>query len=276
MNCKKCGAVLAANDQFCKNCGTPVNTQQNISNQGVNMNSTPNGVNYNGIGNTQPNGFNGQNNFNQMSQNNKNLMYIIIGVVIVAVIALVVVLLLKGGDNNSNNSTSDNNTSTPSQVTNTSTYKVYSGGFTFNIPDNLIYKDAGNSLLIGDAEGTWAVQLQVQEASYSQIKSKMSQLQPALQQSGIEATAFEEKSFGGVNYITSEVGASGQYGILAMAELNSMNIAYIMVMTINNDFDYSALEIIAPVISSATMDSATANMAPISGFDINQMIELTK
>ena len=268
MNCKKCGAALAANDQFCKNCGTPVNAQQNVSNQGVNMNSTSNGVNYNGMGNTQPNGFNGQ--------NNKNLMFIIIGVVIVAVIALVVVLLLPKGDKASNGSTTDNSTTTPSQVANTSTYKVPFGGFTFNIPDNLVFQEDNGVLLIGDAEGTWAVQLHVKEASYSQLKSRMSQLQSAFQQSGIEASAFEEKSFGGVNYITSEVGVSGQYGILAISELNSMNIVYILAMNVNNDFDYSILETIAPVISSATMDSATTNMAPINGFDLNQMIELTK
>ena len=53
MNCKKCGFQLTENDQFCKNCGTPVeNTsvqnnnggfvnQQNFSGPAMNNNAGP-------------------------------------------------------------------------------------------------------------------------------------------------------------------------------------------------------------------------------------------
>lgn len=76
MNCKKCGALMTSEDQFCKNCGTAVSTtggvvgngQQQMGGQVMNSQSSPiqNNVSMNGA-------YNGQGNWNMGGQAGNNM-----------------------------------------------------------------------------------------------------------------------------------------------------------------------------------------------------------
>lgn len=129
MNCKKCGFQLTENDQFCRNCGTPVesssvqnnsevlNSQVNQGYSQVNMQQQPNVAqqpmnSYSQNTMQQPNMANMYNTQNTQSMNQKpknNIMFIVIGIAIVAVIAGIIGAtgVFKGDDSNNTGNSSN-------------------------------------------------------------------------------------------------------------------------------------------------------------------------
>ena len=297
MNCKVCGSPITENDQFCKNCGAIVNAKDEFNNnQNINsqINNNQNNINnYNQqvqetVRNIPTDQINNQPNYNQTSwtttnsysqpqtfnNNNKNSItkYIIIGIVIVAIIvgAIFAVTYFMNNDNSSNNT---NNEDTPSQATpvsDSSSYKVSIAGFTFSVPDNYMYQTEGNSLMVGDEEGTWMAAFEIAQGSFSQLEANMGQLQPALQQGGYTVSAASKKTIGGVELITLEASYSGANMLLAMARANSMYFVGITCISLNNDFDYSILEKVAPIISSVEYEGdSTFNIETTGKLDMN-------
>lgn len=282
MNCKKCGSPLNENDQFCKNCGETVNSQTINNQQGMNntqsqmdypnnMNSIQSQANYqNNMNNVQQVGANYNNvpiNNNQlMNKLNGNAKYIAIGLAIVGIAVIIIVgMAMNKSGNNSTNQQGTNN------------YKVAFNGFTFEVPDNLIYEKIDDSLLIQNEEGTWATRFDLMEGSFTQLKSRKSQLQAILQQDGITSSNVSEKNLNGVDFITLETSPGGQNAIIAMAKANSMYIISITAMNQDNEFDYKILENIAPIIKSAQYTGdATNNMAESVKIDMNVISELAK
>ena len=297
MNCKKCGCPLNENDQFCKNCGEIVNSQTNNVGIESSMNVNNNSMNQQPMNNVQPtysnnmssNMNNGQawtnyNNVPNYSNNNQNMnmnrsngngKYIAIGLAIVVgiiAIAFVAGIFLNKDDNKSTSGQSSNTTQTS-----TTNYKVSFKGFTFEIPDNLIYEERNGVLLIGNEEGTWVTQLELEQGSFTQLKANKSQLQTLMQQSGITSSIASEKTYGGVEFITLEITASGQNAIAALAKANSMYFIGITAINQNNEFDYKLLETIAPIINSAEYSgNTTNNISEAAKIDMNAISELAK
>ncbi len=280
MNCKKCGAPLGETDQFCKNCGATVNVTENDNNQQIVVESlgqqpmNNQQVNYN----SQP--LNGGN--ISPTKSNNNLKYIIVGIVIVVVVfGLVAVLGLKMFNNNytKNNGYSNNNSSNNTGITNTSStssYKVRFNDFTFSVPDNMIYQQNTNSLLIGDEANTWAAQLEIGEGNYSQLKANKGQMATILQQHGYNCTAATEKTFGGVEFITMEMSTGGTNAIAAFARINSMYFTAITAMSQDNEFNYKILENIAPIISSAELTTVSNSISSNTQLDMSGFEDLAK
>ncbi len=256
MNCKKCNAPLSENDQFCKNCGTPVNEANNQNY----------GQFYNG--------------YNQSPQKNNVAKYAIFGGVgVVVVVAIVIVVGMLTKDNNSldqSNNNGNQNSGITQTGNNKSSYKVSLKGFEFSIPDNLVYEVNSQGLLIADKEDTWVANLDISQGSFTQLESKMSQLQALVQSQGLTSSAAQKKVIGGVQYIALEVSSGGDNAIIAYAEVNPMYIASISAVSASNEFDYSLFDDISKVISSATYSGATSNMEINANIDANAILELTK
>lgn len=279
MNCKKCGSPLSENDQFCKNCGATVDAQNEQSSIQQPMNNSMNQQtyqqpqqNYN-----QPawaNGYSPNPNY-QPPKSNGNLKYVIIGVVIVVAI-FAVVIVISMFNNNDNNVYSGG--SGGSGITNTSnkTYKVNFKGFTFSIPDNLVYEERDDMLYVGDEEGTWLTQLELEQGSFAQLKSNKSQLASLMQQNGYTCSAAAEKTLGGVEFITMEIAYGGENAIAALAKANSMYFIGITAFNQDNDIDYKLLEKIAPIINSAEQTSASNSISPNNSFDFSAFSDLAK
>lgn len=311
MNCKKCGALLSAEDQFCKNCGERVAevsnnfmgennnhiTDNNVSNQpNINMNyQTP--IQNNDVLN-QPN-MSYQSpvqNTNLNFKNKKNdntVLYIIIGVLVVVLIVVSVFFSLKfkkynnnetgnntnnvnnnNGSSNSNNNSNNNNSG--ETIVPASSYKVKFSNFTFSIPDNMIYEVETNALYISDQDETWVVQLYIGDGNFSQIKSNSSSLQSYFMQNGIQAKPAEEKVINGNEYVTIELIEDDINMVGAYAKLNSNKFAWLLAYNQDNEIDYSIIEKIAPILTSGVYENSSYN---ISGkdfkYNINELFKFS-
>lgn len=283
MNCKKCGSPLSENDQFCKNCGAPVNAQNEQSGVQQPMNNSMNPMNQQAYQQPQQNynqpawanGYNPNPNY-QPQKPNGNLKYVIIGVVIVVAIFAVVIGIFMF--NSKDNNEYSGGLTGGSGITNTSnkTYKVNFKGFTFSIPDNLVYEERNDMLYVGDEEGTWLTQLELEQGSFAQLKSNKSQLASVMQQNGYTCSAAAEKTLGGVEFITMEIAYGGENAIAALAKANSMYFIGITAYNQDNDIDYKLLEKIAPIINSAEQTSVSNSIAPNNSFDFSAFSDLAK
>ncbi len=305
MLCPKCGSLLLENDQICKNCGTainfsniPNNVQQPVNNltseQPINLqpvNNLPNEqpINPQPVNNVtsepvvnqqgqqsynQPawmNGYNPNPNF-QKPKSSGNAKYVIIGVVIAALVfgAGVAISIAKMKKENIENTDfyydeSIENTETPNVVT--KTYKVNFKGFTFSIPDNLVYDVDDEMLYIGNEEDTWVVQFELEQGSFVDIKNNKNKLPSLMQQSGYMCSSAEERTFGGVEYITMEIAEGNEKAIVAIASANAMHFICATAINQDGELNYNLLEIIAPIINSAEQTSASDSIDSNDSFE---------
>lgn len=277
MNCKKCGFLLAENDQFCKNCGETVNSpinnmgaQSSVEQNNVGAFPQPNTVSAQPINNAQSsfvmnnnqpgtqNGnipvYNNQST-NKQSNSGKYIAIGLVAVVIIAAVVLTVSMLMNKKVGNDGNDVKDKGGSTT--TTAASSYKVTFDDFVFEIPDNLIYQESDGQLAIGDEEGTWSAAILTLEGSFTTLLANKNQIQSNMINNGYTASAAVEKTLGGLKFITLEVLASGESTLVAYTKLNAMNIAIITMVNANNDFDYKLLEDLAPIIKSASYVGGT-------------------
>lgn len=284
MNCKKCGAPLVENDQFCKNCGAAVNeigAQNNVSGSQttftqnefvVSQQSMNNGMvgqsmnNYQQPTNGYMNSYNSQQMYNQPPKSN-NIKYILIGfgvAIVVIVVIFAILIFALGGLNNNLVGNYEGTVDGGSTINNKSTYTVKFKEFTFKIPTDLVYETQSDYILLGDEDGTWASYIEVTECSYNQLLSNKKQLQGIYQQQGFTSSEAVTKTIGGLDFITLEISRGGQNALLGLAKANSMNVFGITAYTQANDFDYDLLESISSILKTAEFNNATNNM---SGFE---------
>ncbi|MEE3343006.1 MAG: zinc ribbon domain-containing protein [Bacilli bacterium] len=282
MNCKKCGAPITENDQFCKNCGATVNAQeeqvdvQQVENNNLQSNepvqdpfstsSVETTTNSGPVNNVQQ---------SATTSGNNNTKYIVIGVVAVVVVLAGVFLFTKiGGKGDSSNGGSG----TVATTVSSKAYKVDFQGFTFDVPDNYIYQFEGDSLVIGDEADSWAVTIQLLEGSYAKAMSNKGKLKSAIESSSPGTNSSEAKvgTFGGTEFLYAEVSQSGQNFLAGYSKVNAMYVAVMTALNLSNEFDTSLFEKVGPIISSATPTQEAKSISSKQAFDFSKISDIAK
>lgn len=304
MNCSKCGNPLTIEDKFCPGCGNPVpvannnpqvqapvieeldapaapvnnmmnnNIQQPMMNNNVEQPMMNNNVQQPVMNNNmqQPinNGFQQpmmNNNVQQPMNNNTDkkggkigIVYIIGGVVALAVIILLIVL---GGKGNSETPPTDGG-SEATPVTNTASYKVQYGGYSFTIPDTLSYQDNDGDLLIGDEAAGWVITMGILDRNYNDYKSNLNKIQGNLKANGIDAKAAELKKVKGVEFVSVEFLTQGVNCVGAYIKLSPTQTVAAIAYNLDNTFEHDAYEEFIPIVSSAQKiaDSNSISVKP--------------
>lgn len=201
-------------------------------------------------------------------QKNNTTKFIIIGVVI-AIIVFIGVIAVGFLSQNSNKGKSE-----PGDIAMKDTYTVNFKGFTFKVPTNLIYETGASSMMLGDEDSTWAAQLEIVSGSYNQFLNNKSKMQGILQKQGITASSAEEKTIGGMKYITIEMSQSGQNVLMGIAKANSMFVFGVTALNQDNEFDYDILKTMASILKSAEYKGESNNIKGFEDFDFGALEEI--
>lgn len=288
MNCKKCGFLLSGNDQFCKNCGAPVNAQSNINSssqstinqQSQTYQSTSNmQPNYsNNNINNNPNNWQGgyNNNFNmQPKQSNaKKYIIIILSAILVVIASIQIYKLVTTVKENTPNSNYNSG-----QVTQTgnSSYNLNYKGYTFNMPNDVVAEETSGGLLLANEAKGWIVNLMIEEGSYEKLISNKSRITSLVEADNkCKVKSIDEKKLGGINYLTVETEMQGAKVLMAFAKLDASHIYLIVAMNASATIDYKTLESVAPILSSAKAKSASNSIATNNDIKLEGILELAK
>ena len=303
MFCNKCGSQLTENDQFCKNCGATVNAQEENNNVGTPavptiVDSREEAVQP-AITASEPaksevtpvvqkddsletpiqpatpsvTPVQAQPVVQQPKANN-SIKYIVIGVV--AVVALFAAMKIFGSNNNggAGGGTGTEPTVVPAVQ---STYKVNFKGFRFEIPDNLIYKEDGSTLLVGDSDDTWLASFGVVSGDFNKVKANKEKLASIAQSHGMECKNIQVKTFEGVEYVSMECSKSGNSEIVAYAKINSMNCVAMDIFNKSYTIDYDLFKEVSPIVKSITIaDDAQTNISSVDSAAADIMGEVAE
>lgn len=258
MNCKNCGNPLKGNAQFCENCGAPVNQESAQTNYGP-------------------------------APKNKSwqLILILVGVALIITLLIIVITQAIGNKESKNeiisNIVAENTISkkedevvlTPATKT---TYTVKADGFTYKIPTNLVYEtmveEDEEIIAIGDEEDTWYALVKPLQGAYAKLVTNKNQIQSNLIQLGYSASAPVERTYGEMPCITLECSLSGQNALTAYTKANSMYVFTITILSIDNEYNYDALETVVDILSNAEYNEETTNMKAIQGLDWDAVSKL--
>lgn len=202
------------------------------------------------------------------NKSNNIVTIIAIVVAVACIIGIVILLIPKLTGSEKKTVVNDENNNKPVVVTK-STYKVDYSGFTFSIPDELIYEITNNALFIADEDTTWAAQLQVIDQNYNTLKSNKSNIKTTLSNYGISSTDAEVKTYGDTEYVTVEATSGGENALYAYAKLNTMKVLAITVYSQDNDFDYDVLETISSIVLTAVAKDTSNNISITSKFNLD-------
>ena len=216
-------------------------------------------------------------------ENKKKFVPIVIGIAVVLGLALIIfttVMVVKlidsdesetkttagentgSGDKKDNDS--DNNGGTDNKpdngTTKNNTYEVKANGFTFNVPNDLLWETAGDSLYIYDKNETWMAQIQIVDGSYKDVVNNKNAIKANLEASGFTIRNMVEQNYSGKSFLTAEGLLSGTNLLAAYTEASINKIFAVAIENENNIFDYTTLTLLAPVLTGATYTGDSSNM----------------
>lgn len=253
MNCKNCGIPLTPGDKFCKNCGAPVVSepvQQPMMEQPTQtppiMNEQP--VNIPPImdqtvqqpRNNQP--------YDNMPKKNKNPLVVI----------MIIILVLGGivGGYFGIKYVLNNVANFLHKAAEETTEDVVYKGYNFKIP--LLYEheeaNEGNSLSVYSEEEEWGFALVVVEdfGEVEDFEGNEEELEYLLNEMYGDVTELIIQTIDGIKMITCEVVLDSYNTILTISDLELDEGLFIAIFNMDNEFDYSLIEKVTPIIESAT------------------------
>lgn len=257
--------MLNDTDKFCTECGAKVDKSYlNAFNmQSMNENG---GINYS------------NNTTDGCIKTNRNNTGVTVGIVIAVLIFLVAVIIgityiLKyakvslsdeGVDVNINTTIdiakSDTASGTNKNSSNTNTKKTegYSkeiGDHTFTIPDNIKVEDLStNQVSLIDKNNKWEGIMYVEKLPFDELKKNKNKFVSELATLGFNGTNINEKSYGGVDFITLEFRNEIMNAVLGVAKLSSDYSVIFIIYSEDNKINYNLLNEVAPIISSGKLN----------------------
>lgn len=228
MYCKNCGVELVKDARYCQKCGCSTIMDFTVR---ENVVVAPFHANNNQM-------------VSSYVKPKDPTKYIIVGIGITFLIVIILVLIGNGdySKNPYNAYEYDSNINKYSEVN--------VSNFTFRIPkeyETTFRYEEEIEIVAND----WMATIRIEEDNFEELKEDKEYIKDYMEYYGYKIKNIEVKKYNNVEFITAEVTYDTMDMILLFAELDIENIA--MVMIANNDYtlDYSLINEIEPIISSA-------------------------
>ena len=200
---------------------------------------------------------------------------IVFGVLAFLVIIIIILLsiILFGNNNNMKNKSQENEVASST----TKYQKVDFSGFSFMIPDDIIYENLNGVLYLGDEKGDWVIQLLVEKGSYATLKKNKTGLQTYFKEAGYVASAPQEKTVNKQEFLTTELSSSGgDKALVCYSRINAMNILGAFIEDRDNEINYKLLDKISIILQSIEVINESSKLSPSFDFDVTLPSDLLR
>lgn len=273
MFCKNCGNQIEEGQKFCRNCGAPTTNEMNDN---IINNEPSQQINQQPVAQNQ--GMNQNNN----GSDKKNLIILIAIVIILALGFVVGYLLIKdkdkdnesGTDKSSNKSKysdviddsdetddiinlddidnleddDDEDKENNGETSTTYTYK----NFKFNKISGYTYTTSSQGLQITDLSDV--IVLDVVAGNFDLVKTNTSTVESTFKAQGYDIKNVEVKSYGGVEYITSEVTKDNISMLILYTKADNSHTFVIGVTNTKFTVDYDSINTVNKIIKGVTYE----------------------
>lgn len=260
MICKNCRNIVDDSTKICPNCGSNIESQNEVSND-----------NYSKLANANTNrellnNLNGNKDVsNKISFNNK-VFIITIAIISLVILIAAICYFLKSKNNtnnsdsnsnitsnsnsnvesNSNNTSNSNNNSTSNGNENNSDVITFKG-YTLYVPNTYKVSSSADTLqLIGKNNKDIAV-INISNGSYDDIKASPKALEDYVKNRQIVCNNIKTTYYNGVEFTTAEIISNGSKMILGYSKIDKNHVFEIVISNISSVIDYSEFDTFADV-----------------------------
>lgn len=235
MYCKNCGVELIKDAIYCQSCGCQAGSNPPIA-----------GMNF------QPNNYQIPNSYVKRKD---PAGYIIVGIIITFMV--VFVLFIYGDfEDNSNSYFKDYDYDSDYEYDYNDRYSdVTISKFTFKIPweYETVYEHKNG---INISTDDWYASIDIEKNSFEDLKEDKDYIRDYMEYYSYEVSNIEIKKYNSTELITAELKYEDEEIIFICAELDGEYVAIVMIANSDFTFDYSLINEIEPIISSAYIKSS--------------------
>ncbi len=155
-------------------------------------------------------------------------------------------------------------------------YQIEFNNFLYTIPTEYTYKkeSSTNTLYISDEENSFEMAIQVMDATYSSVRSRKASLKSYFQSIGYTVGDVIEQTYANTSYLVLEASKSKKNYILAVTKAGDSSKAFgVSIKTSSNVFDYTILETVSSILTTAEYQKESSSNSQNVDFDFSDIVK---
>jgi len=146
------------------------------------------------------------------------------------------------------------------------------GNYTYKIPEKYVYDKSSHGVLIYDTSDTFRIYIRGQEGIYNDIANAKTSVKATMEEKGLYIKSIKEVSIKEHPYIIAETIDNLNNRLIAFTKASDKDVFYVEIVTSENSYDYSVLELADDILTNATYNEETSAMEKIEVNDIATLI----
>ena len=137
------------------------------------------------------------------------------------------------------------------------------GSFTYTIPTDYIYDKKDKGLLIYNKDDTFRIFISAEKGSYESLSGAKNSMRETLKENDYTVNSVKELKSLDVEFLIFETTTNLVSRMLCFTKATDDYIYYVEIVTVNNNYDYGVLEVVADILKNAKYESISTSMEKI-------------